>query len=268
MLKITDSHKILYFILASYLLILVSTFLIERNIYKYTELDIESPDMRKLSNQFLVTEYDLISSSLYDYQQTANIRLIDTVFSKSIEFEVDFLYKEDSLFGVDNFLNSYSVITERVKGVHFLWNYANSTESSWLKVHFSDSLLTHQRITWLLLDYDDYSNYEQGIVRRETLSYFEPTPIDSLKFDFESGEFSKILEEIETVLHLELISQGGSTNWIITNNNEIYLLKKGLQLFVKSNFNQSYGFKPIDKLIKFDTNGNIIDSTFANSKYR
>jgi len=260
--------KILYFILVLYLLIIGATFLIERSIYQNPELDTESTDMKKLSNHFLVTKYDLISSSVYDYQQTANIRLIDTVFSKSIEFELDFLYKEDSLFGVDKFLDTYSKITERVKGVDFLWNYANSDKNSLLIVHFSDSLLTQQRITWLLLDYDDYSNYEQGLVRRETFSFFEPAPIDSLEFDLESSEFSKILGDIETVLHLELVSWRGSTNWIITKNNEVYLLKKGSQIFVKSNFNQSYGFEAIDKLIKFDTDGKIIDSTFANSQYK
>ena len=193
--------KILYIILVLYLLIVGTTFLIERNIYKYPELDIENPEMAKLTDQFLVTNYDLISSSVYDYQQTANIRLIDTLFSKKIEFEIDLLYKDDKLLGVDNFLNTYSEITKRLIGVVFLWNYVHSDEKSWLRVHYSDSLLTHQRITWLLNDYDGYSNYKDGIVRRETFSFFESTPLDSLEIDFESSEFSKITGDIETVLH-------------------------------------------------------------------
>jgi hypothetical protein len=222
--------------------------------------------MLLLSDHFLVKGYRIIESSVYDYEQTANIRLIDSTFSWKVSFEVDFLYQNKSLIGANSFLDKFSVIKKRLRQVDFLWDYIHSNNNSGLIVHFSDSTLTDQRITWLLDDYNDFRYEKQSIVQLETFLYFESTPLDSVKSELEKNKFFDIIRESDNILQIELIDHNGTTDWILTNKGHIYLVKKRGQYFLKTNFSQSIGFERIDKLIEFDFQGNIIDSNFAGIK--
>lgn len=246
--------------------ILTSYWVENRNISSF-DFDIDkNKDILELKEKFTI---DYINSYVnYDSKtEIVNARLVDSVLFDKIIFNCQFIVHGNKIEGIYKFLQRYKELGRRVENINFLWDYVHDSEPRLLVINYYDSILQKESITKLLENKEiEFPEMNEIYSRIEFLEFFEYSKKerDSLKTIIKSKDSYHIYEKLDSVIHVELYEHYPISSWLIQSVDSIFLVKSQSDIFLYKDFHHTYGLIKPKKLILFNKDGELIDTTFSN----